>query len=97
MARTGETSPTIKINATNVALSAATDAPKTRDCDLSRLGFDMIAIAQTKLAAGADISAEAVKQYQDYLAQLQPVSAKQVEVFCKGTPSDTTVVKVPGR
>ena len=85
------------VTATNVALSAATDAPKTRDCELSRLGFDMIAIAQPNLAAGADISAEAVKQYQDYLAQLQPVSAKQVEVFCKGTPSDTTVVKVPGR
>ena len=84
------------VTATNVALSAATEAPKTKDCELSRLGFEMIAIAQPNLAAGADISAEAVKQYQDYLAQLQPVSAKQVEVFCKGA-SDTTVVKVPGR
>jgi tetratricopeptide (TPR) repeat protein len=84
------------ITATNVALSAATDAPKTKDCELSRLGFDMIAIAQPNLAAGADIAAEAVKQYQDYLTQLQPVSAKQVEVFCK-PGSDTTVVKVPGR
>ena len=83
------------VTATNVALSAATDAPKTKNCELSRLGFDMIAIAQPNLAAGADISAEAVKQYQDYLMQLQPVSAKQVEVFCKAT-SDTTVVKVPG-
>jgi tetratricopeptide (TPR) repeat protein len=84
------------VTATNVALSAATEAPKTKDCELSRLGFDMIAIAQPNLAAGADISAEAVKQYQDYLAQLQPVSAKQVEVFCKGS-SDSTIVKVPGR
>lgn len=84
------------VTATNVALSAATEAPKTKDCELSRLGFDMIAIAQPNLAAGADVSAEAVKQYQDYLAQLQPVSAKQVEVFCKGS-SDSTVVKVPAR
>ena len=83
------------ITATNVALSAATEAPKTKDCELSRLGFDMIAIAQPNLAAGADIAAEAVKQYQDYLTQLQPVSAKQVEVFCKAG-SDTSVVKVPG-
>ncbi|HEY5414336.1 MAG TPA: hypothetical protein VIK41_05910 [Gemmatimonadaceae bacterium] len=83
------------ITATNVALSAATEAPKTKDCELSRLGFDMIAIAQPNLAAGADIAAEAVKQYQDYLTQLQPVSAKQVEVFCKAA-SDTSVVKVPG-
>jgi tetratricopeptide (TPR) repeat protein len=83
------------ITATNVALSAATEAPKTKDCELSRLGFDMIAIAQPNLAAGADIAAEAVKQYQDYLIQLQPVSAKQVEVFCKAG-SDTSVVKVPG-
>jgi hypothetical protein len=85
------------ITATNVALSAATDAPKTKDCELSRLGFDMIAIAQPNLAAGADIAAQAVKQYQDYLTQLQPVSAKQVEVFCKVTSPDTTVVKVPAR
>ena len=84
------------VTATNVALSAATEAPKTKDCELSRLGFEMIAIAQPNLAAGADVSAEAVKQYQDYLAQLQPVSAKQVEVFCKGA-TDTTVVKVPGK
>ena len=80
----------------SVAQSAATDAPKTKDCELSRLGFDMIAIAQPNLAAGADIAADAVKQYQDYLGQLQPISAKQVEVFCKTTaPTDTTVVKVP--
>jgi len=84
------------ITATNVAISAATEAPKTKDCELSRLGFDMIAIAQPNLAAGADIAAEAVKQYQDYLLQLQPVAAKQVEVFCKAG-SDSSVVKVPGR
>ena len=83
------------ITATNVAMSAATDAPKTKDCELSRLGFDMIAIAQPSLAAGADVSAEAVKQYQDYLLQLQPVSAKQVEVFCKSV-ADSTAAKVPG-
>jgi len=83
------------ITATNVAISAATEAPKTRDCELSRLGFDMIAIAQPNLAAGAEISAEAVKPYQDYLTQLQPVSAKQVEVFCKTNGADSA--KVPGR
>ena len=84
------------VTATNVAISAATEAPKTKDCELSRLGFDMIAIAQPNLAAGADIAADAVKQYQDYLTQLQPVSAKQVEVFCKAA-SDSSVVKVPDR
>jgi tetratricopeptide (TPR) repeat protein len=84
------------VTATNVAISAATDAPKTKDCELSRLGFDMIAIAQPNLAAGADIAADAVKQYQDYLLQLQPVSAKQVEVFCKAG-ADSSVVKVPAR
>ncbi|HUQ81699.1 MAG TPA: hypothetical protein VM076_11195 [Gemmatimonadaceae bacterium] len=85
----------IGVAALSVAQSAATDAPKAKDCELSRLAFDMIAIAQPNLAAGSEVAAEAVKQYQDYLTQLQPISAKQVEVFCKGT-SDTTVVKVPG-
>jgi tetratricopeptide (TPR) repeat protein len=76
--------------ALSVAQSAATEAPKTKDCELSRLGFDMIAVAQPNLAAGVEIAAEAVKQYQDYLLQLQPVSAKQVEVFCKATaPGDS--------
>ena len=80
--------------ALSVAQSAATEAPKAKDCELSRLGFDMLAIAQPNLAAGVELAAEAVKQYQDYLAQLQPISAKQVEIFCKATPTDT-VPKIP--
>ena len=85
------------VTALSVAQSAATEAPKTKDCELSRLSSDMIAIAQPNLAAGVELATEAVKQYQDYLTQLQPISAKQVEVFCKATGTDTTVVKVPGR
>jgi tetratricopeptide (TPR) repeat protein len=85
------------VAALSVAQSAATEAPKTKDCELSRLSSDMIAIAQPNLAAGVELAAEAVKQYQDYLTQLQPISAKQVEVFCKATGTDTTVVKVPVR
>jgi tetratricopeptide (TPR) repeat protein len=85
------------VAAFSVAQSAATEAPKTKDCELSRLSFDMIAIAQPNLAAGVEVAGEAVKQYQDYLMQLQPISAKQVEVFCKATATDTTVVKVPSR
>jgi predicted Zn-dependent protease len=82
------------VAALSVAQSAATEAPKAKDCELSRLGFDMLAIAQPNLAAGVELAAEAVKQYQDYLAQLQPISAKQVEVFCKGTSADS-VPKIP--
>jgi tetratricopeptide (TPR) repeat protein len=86
------------VAALSVAQSAATEAPKTKDCELSRLSSDMIAIAQPNLAAGVELAAEAVKQYQDYLTQLQPISAKQVEVFCKATgTTDTTVMKVPTR
>lgn len=78
----------------SVAQSAATEAPKTKDCELSRLGFDMIAVAQPNLAAGVEIAAEAVRTYQDYLTQLQPISAKQVEVFCKAVAGDS-VVRAP--
>jgi tetratricopeptide (TPR) repeat protein len=81
--------------ALSVAQSAATEAPKTKDCELSRLGFDMLAIAQPNLAAGVEVAAEAVKQYQDYLTQLQPISAKQVEVFCKATTGADSVPKSP--
>jgi len=87
LADTVQQSPRAKLlmgaAALSVAQSAATDAPKTKDCELSRLASDMLAIAQPNLAAGVEVAAEAVKQYQDYLAQLQPISAKQVEVFCK--------------
>ena len=85
----------VGITALQVAQSAATDAPKTKDCELSRLSFDMINIAQPNLAAGVDVAAEAVKQYQDYLMQLQPVSAKQVEVFCKASAPGDSVPKSP--
>jgi hypothetical protein len=81
--------------ALSVAQSAATEAPRTKDCELSRLGFDMLAIAQPNLAAGVEVAAEAVKQYQDYLTQLQPVSAKQVEVFCKGTTGADSIPRSP--
>ena len=86
------------VTSLSVAQSAAADAAKTKDCELSRLGFDMLAVAQPNLAAGAELAADAVKTYQDYLTQLQPISAKQVEVFCKtSTNGDTSVVKVPTR
>lgn len=81
--------------ALSVAQSAATDAPRTKNCELSRLASDMIVLAQPNLAAGVDIAAEAVKQYQDYLAQLQPISAKQVEVFCKAAVNGDSV-RTPG-
>ena len=55
----------------------------------------MIVLAQPNLAAGVDIAAEAVKQYQDYLTQLQPISAKQVEVFCKGETAPGDSVRTP--
>ena len=84
------------VAALSVAQSAATEAPKAKDCELSRLGFDMLAIAQPNLAAGVELAAEAVKQYQDYLAQLQPISAKQVEIFCKGMSADSTNKVPPG-
>jgi tetratricopeptide (TPR) repeat protein len=85
----------VGITALSVAQSAATDAPKTKDCELSRLSFDMITIAQPNLAAGVDVAAEAVKQYQDYLMQLQPISARQVEVFCKAPAPGDTAAKSP--
>lgn len=83
------------VTAFSVAHSAATDAPKTKDCELSRLGFDMISVAQPNLAAAAEVAGDAVKQYQDYLTQLQPISAKQVEVFCKAETAPGDSVRTP--
>jgi tetratricopeptide (TPR) repeat protein len=68
-----------------VSQSAATEAPGTRDCDLSRLAASMVPLAREKLVAGAQVAVDATRQYLQYLDQLEPVIAQQIQSLCSGS------------
>jgi tetratricopeptide (TPR) repeat protein len=72
--------------ALSITQSAATDAPKEKSCDLARQATSLIPLAQQNLVGGAEIAPDAARQYLEYLEQLTPVVAKQVEVLCVSTP-----------
>ena len=64
--------------------SAASDAPKANDCELSRLAGSLLPLAREKLTAGAEVAPDAARQYLTYLDQLEPVVARQLETLCTG-------------
>ena len=67
-----------------VSQSAATDAPKTNECELSRLAGTMLPLAREKLTSGAQVAPDASRQYLEYLDQLEPIVARQIETLCQG-------------
>jgi tetratricopeptide (TPR) repeat protein len=77
--------------ALKVAQSALTDAPKLtvreESCAISRLGFDTIPLARASLEAGHEVSAEATRQFMEYLDQIAPYADKQVAAFCSPLPA----------
>lgn len=70
--------------ALSISQSAATDAPATKACDLSRLANEMLPLAREKITAGAVVAPDAATQYLAYLDQLEPVVAQQVATLCTG-------------
>lgn len=75
-------------SAFSVTTMALTAAPKTAErdkpaaCDLARLGGETLPVARASLEAGAEIQPDAVKQYIDYLGELQPFVDKQLAAYC---------------
>ena len=62
--------------------SAATEAPTTKSCDLSKLAESSLTEAEINLVSGGSVAPDAAKQYLDYLAKLRPYVADQVKTFC---------------
>ncbi len=85
LASTPQSQFLVGATALSISQSAATDAPNTRECDLSRLAESMLPIAREKLTAGADVAPDATRQYLAYIEQLEPVVAQQVQVLCTGS------------
>ncbi len=66
---------------------AATDAPKSKSCDLATLADQSFSKAQIGLTQGGSTAPDAAKQYLGYLGQFTPVVDAQVKKFCKGSGS----------
>lgn len=64
---------------------AATDAPKSKSCDLAALGNQAFGKAQIFLVQGGSTAPDAAKQYLDYVNQYKPVAERQQKTFCKGS------------
>ena len=76
--------------ALKVAQTALTDAPKLaskdESCAVSRVGYETIPLARSSLEGGVEISADATKQFLEYLDQLAPYADKQLAAFCPASP-----------
>lgn len=71
-------------SALSVSQSAATEAPASKSCDLSKLADESLTEAEINLVSGGAVAPDAAKQYLDYVAKLRPYVADQVKAFCSG-------------
>ena len=71
------------ISAFALGQSAATDAPRTKSCELARTAQDAFTLAQIHLPRGASVNQQAAGQYMQYLSQFTPVVDRQVRQFCR--------------
>ena len=69
-------------SALSVSQSAATEAPATKSCDLSKLAESSLTEAEINLVSGGSAAPDAAKTYLDYVAKLRPYVADQVKSFC---------------
>ena len=71
-------------SALSVSQSAASEAPASKSCDLSKLADQSLTEAEVNLVSGGAAAPDAAKQYLDYVAKLRPYVTDQVKAFCAG-------------
>ena len=71
------------ITAFTIGQLAATEAGKSKNCELAKEAQDAFVTAQINLPMGANAAKEAVTQYMQYLQQFTPVVDNQVKQFCR--------------
>ena len=69
-------------SALSVSQSAASEAPASKSCDLSKLADSSLTEAEVNLISGGSAAPDAAKQYLDYVAKLRPYVSDQVKSFC---------------
>jgi tetratricopeptide (TPR) repeat protein len=72
-------------SALSVSQSAATEAPSTKSCDLSKLADSSLTEAQINLVSGGSVAPDAAKTYLDYVAKLRPYIDDQLKTYCGAT------------
>jgi tetratricopeptide (TPR) repeat protein len=82
LAPTAESRFLLGASALSISQSAATEAPATKSCDLSKLADSNLTEAEINLVGGGSAAPEAAKQYLDYVAKLRPYVADQIKSFC---------------
>ena len=70
----------------SVSQSAATEAPASKSCDLSKLADSSLTEAEVNLISGGSAAPDAAKQYLDYVAKLRPFVNDQIKSFCNADP-----------
>jgi tetratricopeptide (TPR) repeat protein len=73
----------IGASALSISQSAATEAPTTKSCDLSKLADSSLTDAEINLVSGGSAAPDAAKQFLDYVAKLRPYVADQIKTFCE--------------
>jgi tetratricopeptide (TPR) repeat protein len=71
-------------SALSVSQSAASEAPASKSCDLSKLADSSLTEAEINLVSGGAAAPDAAKQYLDYVAKLRPYVADQLKAYCAG-------------
>ena len=71
-------------SALSVSQSAASEAPASKSCTLSKLADESLTEAEINLVSGGAVAPDAAKQYLDYVAKLRPYVADQVKAYCAG-------------
>ncbi|MGH7665310.1 MAG: tetratricopeptide repeat protein [Gemmatimonadaceae bacterium] len=70
------------VSAFAVGQSAATEAPRSKSCQLARLADESFTTAQINIPRGAEVSQQAAGQYMQFLTQFTPVVENQIKQFC---------------
>ena len=73
-------------SALSVSQSAASEAPASKNCDLSKLADSSLTEAEVNLISGGSAAPDAAKQYLDYVAKLRPYVSDQLKSFCNAAP-----------
>jgi tetratricopeptide (TPR) repeat protein len=69
-------------SALSISQSAATEAPQSKSCDLSKLADSSLTEAEINLVGGGSAAPDVAKTYLDYVAKLRPYVADQLKSYC---------------
>jgi tetratricopeptide (TPR) repeat protein len=69
-------------SALSISQSAASEAPQSKSCDLSKLADASLTEAEINLVSGGSAAPDVAKTYLDYVAKLRPYVADQLKSYC---------------